>query len=59
MNYATCRGCIRAHQKCGARDALRSKILGLGITSIKWKCAERQNRFEIGDPVWDARGNLT
>jgi hypothetical protein len=52
MNYATCRGCFRARQKCETRDALRSKILGLGVTSIKWKCADRQNRFEVGDPIW-------
>jgi hypothetical protein len=52
MNYATCRGCVRSRQKCETRDALRSKILGLGVTSIKWKCTDRQNRFEVGEPIW-------
>jgi hypothetical protein len=49
--YRTCAGCICDKAPCESREALKMKLKGIGVTSIKWKCADRKSRFEIGDPV--------
>lgn len=50
--YLTCRGCISDKTKCEHRDAMRDRLKGLSVTSLKWKCAARAPRFVPGDPVW-------
>ncbi|TAI67632.1 hypothetical protein [Bradyrhizobium sp. Leo170] len=50
--YRTCTGCVVQGQPCDARDGLRKKLKGLGVTSVKWKCADRIARFQVGDLVW-------
>lgn len=52
MAYRTCQGCTHEKHPCAARDALRAKLKGIGVTSIKWKCADRVSRFNVGDAVW-------
>jgi hypothetical protein len=52
MIYRTCQGCVLEKELCDARDAVRLRLKGLGVTTIKWKCAERVDRYKIGDPVW-------
>jgi hypothetical protein len=37
---------------CHERAKMAAQIKGMHITSIKWRCFVRQNRFSIGDPVW-------
>lgn len=50
--YRSCLGCVREKQPCKARDAIRTKIAGLSVTSIKWRCGAREARINIGDPLW-------
>ena len=50
--FRTCQGCVSEGSPCEARDALRLALRGLCVTSVKWKCAVRRPRFEIGSPVW-------
>lgn len=50
--YLTCRGCASAKVKCEHRDAMRDRLKGLSVTSLKWKCAARVPRFVPGDPIW-------
>lgn len=50
--YRTCFGCLHQGKPCAARDAMRANLRGLGVTSIKWKCADRVSRFKCGDAVW-------
>ena len=50
--YRTCAGCIVEGQPCERRDALKKAIQGLGITSAKFKCQDRRDRYASGDPVW-------
>lgn len=50
--YRTCVGCIDEKHDCASRDRLRKHLKGLGVTSIKWKCAMRVDRVNVGDPVW-------
>lgn len=50
--YRTCTGCISAGQPCSAKDALRKTLKGLGVTSVKWNCADRVARFQVGNLVW-------
>jgi hypothetical protein len=50
--YLTCRGCAHAKTKCEHRDAMRDRLKGLSVTSVKWKCGARAPLFVPGDPVW-------
>lgn len=50
--YRTCVGCAKQGEPCEARDVLKGRLAGLGVTSIKWRCKDREARFQIGDPVW-------
>lgn len=52
MIYRTCQGCLFEHEVCAAKEAVRKKLAGIGVTSLKWRCKVRRHRFEIGDPVW-------
>lgn len=50
-HYATCIGCA-VEGDCGHREALRENLHGLGVTSVKWRCKHRADRFQRGAPVW-------
>ena len=50
--YRACTGCILQGQPCEARDAMRTALKGLNVTSVKWRCAARRTRVNRGDPVW-------
>ena len=50
--YRTCIGCIHQGAPCEARDRVRATLKGFGVTSIKWRCPDRQPRYRVGDPVW-------
>lgn len=52
MMYRTCTGCTLQGQPCAARELVKAQVKGLHVTSIRWKCAKRVNRFERGDCVW-------
>lgn len=50
--WLTCVGCRLQGKPCESRKAMRATLKGLSVTSIKWKCREREARFRAGDPVW-------
>jgi hypothetical protein len=52
MIYRTCFGCIHQGKPCTERDAVRERLRGLGVTSVKWVCNSRIVGFGAGDPVW-------
>lgn len=52
MIYRTCIGCVKAAGPCDHRDFLRQKLSGMGITSIKFTCRQREEPYAPGDPVW-------
>lgn len=49
--YRTCAGCLFEGKPCAERDKMRTRVAGLGITSMKWKCDWRRAAFKPGDPV--------
>lgn len=64
-HYRTCKHCLREKGDCSVRDGIRSKIKGIGLTSVKFKCNERVELFipgqrvTVGFPVYyDGEGNL-
>ena len=50
--YHACVGCAHDKATCDAFAAFKEKIKGLGLTSVKWRCPERVDRFHVGQPVW-------
>lgn len=52
MIYRTCFGCVSHGKPCQSRDDIKNAVAGLGITSLKWKCAARKSSFERGDQVY-------
>lgn len=52
MNYGTCIGCVHDSGYCHARELVKAKVKGVGVTSIKWKCAHRRPVYQSGDAVW-------
>lgn len=51
MNYGTCKGCLFEGADCAERKRIGAEIKGLGITSIKWKCAWRRSAYTVGQPI--------
>lgn len=49
--FRTCAGC-RFAADCDEQRQFSASIKGLRITSVKWRCAKRRPKFEIGAPVW-------
>ena len=49
--FPTCHTCAFPSATCATRDALRSAIAGLGITSVKHRCRDFQPAFMPGDAV--------
>lgn len=52
MTYRTCVGCVHGTGYCHERERVRQKTAGLGITSLKWRCAWKRPTFRPGDLVW-------
>lgn len=50
--YRTCTGCLSQGKPCDTRNALRKRLAGIGVTSVKWKCADRKPVYQVGSPVW-------
>ena len=50
--YRACIGCFAQGDSCATRDDMRSKIKGLGITTVGWKCRDRRPKFNVGQAVW-------
>ena len=48
--FRTCVGC-KSRENCPTKEALKTSIKGLGLTSIKHRCKERVELFQKGDPV--------
>lgn len=51
-HWLSCRGCVHDGPECPHRQAMRKKLRGLNVTSIRWRCAEREDRYRTGDAVW-------
>ena len=51
MNYGTCKGCTFEKTDCAERRKIGAKVRGLGITTMRWKCAWRRPAFSVGQPV--------
>jgi hypothetical protein len=49
--FRTCHTCARPAAACEYRTALQSAIAGLGITSVKHRCAGYAPAFEPGDAI--------
>ncbi len=50
--WRTCVGCHLQGKPCETRNDMRKPLKGLGVTSTKWKCHEREPRYRVGGPVW-------
>lgn len=51
-SYRTCFGCQLRGKPCPTRAVIADAIKGLGIQSLRHKCAGRRPLFAIGQPVW-------
>ena len=49
--YATCTNCAADKASCARRDEIKTALRGTGITSVKFKCANRQPMFHAGQRV--------
>jgi hypothetical protein len=52
MTYRTCFGCVYGSGTCQVRDAVKTQVADLGVTSIKWKCKWKRLAFNPGDAVY-------
>ena len=50
-HFPTCLGCVRAPEACESFARLKEAIAGLGVTTIKWRCADRAAAYVPGSPV--------
>lgn len=50
-HYATCVGCALV-DSCQTRQKIKAGIAGLGIVSLKFRCAERRDMYPVGAAVW-------
>jgi hypothetical protein len=49
--YSTCLNCAADKAQCERRKSLSAALKGTGVTSLKFKCADRQSLFERGQRV--------
>ena len=49
--YHKCRNCAVDTSTCQRRQAIRSAIKGLGLTSIKFQCLDRKPLFRVGQRI--------
>lgn len=52
MTYRTCNGCVHGTGFCQAREDVKARVKGIGVTSLKWKCKHRRPIYQPGDAVW-------
>ena len=50
-HYRTCRTCLFNSANCELKSQLSRAIRGLGITSVKHKCAAYRDEFTPGQPI--------
>ncbi|MBY0394555.1 MAG: hypothetical protein K2Q27_14970 [Novosphingobium sp.] len=50
-SYTTCINCAADKQACERRNAVRAAIKGAHITSVKFRCTDRQSMFHPGQRV--------
>lgn len=50
--YRTCGGCVRDRKPCDTRATLQRALAGLHMTSVKWRCQDRQEPYAPGDAVY-------
>lgn len=58
--YHPCKNCAADKEFCGRRISMRKAIAGLSITSVKFKCQDRVQKFRNGQRVnfkWTAYDN--
>lgn len=48
--FSTCIGCVRKPD-CAKLADIKAAVVGLGVTSLKHRCATRDPEFKPGDPV--------
>lgn len=59
-SYTTCINCAADKQTCERRNAVRAAIKGAHITSVKFRCTDRQSMFRTGQRVavtWTVGGD--
>lgn len=59
--FYTCRGCKFDDGNCQKKAGVRATIKGLGITSLKMRCGEREGHFQLGQRVsfpWRVFGEM-
>lgn len=59
-SYITCINCAADKNGCARRAAVRTAIKGAGVTSVKFRCADRQSMFRPGQRVgitWTVGGD--
>lgn len=49
--YRTCVGCLFGKGPCAERTKLRQSIAGLGLTSVKFRCAWKRPEYRPGEPI--------
>jgi hypothetical protein len=49
--YLTCRNCGVDRNGCARRAEIRARVKGLGITSLKFRCADRKPIYHAGQRV--------
>lgn len=49
--YRTCRNCAHEREPCQQRENVRASLKGLGMTSVKFRCPDREPRFRRGQRV--------
>jgi len=49
--FRPCKNCVREKLACGRREGVRALIKGAGLTSVAFRCAERQPLYAIGQRV--------
>ena len=52
MGYQTCIGCVHGTGFCQAREDIKARVKGIGVTSLKWKCRHRKPTYLPGEAVW-------
>lgn len=49
--YRPCTNCVREKAPCPRRERIAAGIKGLGLTSVKFRCPEREPVFAVGQRV--------
>lgn len=49
--FRKCTNCVLEKQPCERRETVRKGIAGLGVTSVKMRCADRRPIYSVGQRV--------